>query len=232
MPVIDPSLVAEFPLFAGLSRVQIEDVLKEAKSSRFARNALVFEQGAEATDFFLLLHGRVRASRLTPTGEQVVVRFVGPGELFGVAAAIGKAVYPANAQAVVDSVVLSWRTPLWMEFVQRYPSLAMGAMQTIGQRLEETQTRFAELSTQDVERRIAHTLLRLASQGGRKTEDGVVIDFPISRQDVAEMTGTTLHTVSRILSAWEDQGYVAGGRQKITIRDPHKLYGLAQGGPR
>ena len=72
-------------------------------------------------------------------------------------------------------------------------------------------------------------LLRLAQRAGRKGEDGIEIDFPISRQDVAEMTGTTLHTVSRILSAWEDQGLVGSGRQKISIRNSHKLFMLAEG---
>ena len=75
------------------------------------------------------------------------------------------------------------------------------------------------MSTEQVEQRVAHALLRLEA-GGRKVESGVQIDFPISRQDVAEMTGTTLHTVSRILSAWEERGLVEGGRQRIVIRDP------------
>ena len=85
---------------------------------------------------------------------------------------------------------------------------------------------------EQVERRIAHALLRLVQQSGRKVEAGVEIDFPISRQDVAEMTGATLYTVSRVLSAWEEKGLVAGGRQKITLRDPHRLFLLAEGGLR
>jgi CRP-like cAMP-binding protein len=85
------------------------------------------------------------------------------------------------------------------------------------------------MSSEQVEQRIAHVLLRLAKQAGRKTAAGVEIDFPISRQDVAEMTGTTLHTVSRILSAWEQRGLVEGGRQRIVLRNPHALFGLAEG---
>ncbi len=81
-----------------------------------------------------------------------------------------------------------------------------------------------EISNEQVEQRVAHALLRLAKQAGRKVDAGVEIDFPISRQDVAEMTGTTLHTVSRILSAWEQQGLVEGGRQRIVLREPHKLH--------
>jgi CRP-like cAMP-binding protein len=85
------------------------------------------------------------------------------------------------------------------------------------------------MSNEQVEQRVAHALLRLAKQAGRKVDAGVEIDFPISRQDVAEMTGTTLHTVSRILSAWEQQGLVEGGRQRIVLRDAHRLHSLAEG---
>ena len=76
---------------------------------------------------------------------------------------------------------------------------------------------------------MAHALLRLAKQAGKKVDAGVEIDFPISRQDVAEMTGTTLHTVSRILSAWESEGLVEGGRQRIVLRDTYRLHNLAEG---
>ena len=83
------------------------------------------------------------------------------------------------------------------------------------------------MSTQEVERRVAHAVLRLTKQAGRAAEGGIRIDFPITRQDIAEMTGTTLHTVSRILSAWEGDGLVEGGRQKLTVRDVTRLQALA-----
>jgi CRP-like cAMP-binding protein len=98
----------------------------------------------------------------------------------------------------------------------------------VGGRLQEAQTRMAEMSTEQVERRIAHALLRLANQAGRKVEGGVKIDFPISRQDIAEMTGTTLHTVSRTLSLWEQQGMVESARQSVVLTDPHRLFALAE----
>ncbi len=81
---------------------------------------------------------------------------------------------------------------------------------------------------QQVEQRIAHALLRLVKQSGRKVEHGIEIDFPISRQDIAQMTGTTLHTVSRTLSAWETKGLVESSRQKIIVREPHQLFVLAE----
>jgi CRP/FNR family transcriptional regulator, nitrogen oxide reductase regulator len=116
----------------------------------------------------------------------------------------------------------------WPRLVAKFPALATNTLQTVGSRLQETHTRVVEMSTQQVEQRVAHALLRLAKQSGRKVEHGVEIDFPISRQDIAQMTGTTLHTVSRILSGWEQRGLIEGGRQRIVLREPHKLFVLAE----
>lgn len=228
MATVDRSLVAELPLFAGLAPDALDGILQEARAVRHVKNSNIFEQGAPAHSFFVLLSGHVRAAKTTPAGQQVVVRYVAPGETFGVAVAIGLAEYPATATAVDDSVVLVWPSDAWPRLVKRHPELASNALQTVGARLQETHTRVVEMSTEQVERRVAHALLRLAQQAGRKVETGIEIDFPISRQDIAEMTGTTLHTVSRILSAWEAQGLVDGGRQRIVLCDPHKLFTLAE----
>ena len=178
--------------------------------------------------FFVLLHGNLQVVKLTPAGQQVVIRYVVPGEMFGIAIQMGRKTYPATATAVVDSVSLVWPSAAWPGLVSSFPSLAASTLQTIGSRLNDAHVRVVEMSTEEVERRIAHALLRLVKQAGKKVEQGLQIDFPITRQDVAEMTGTTLHTVSRILSAWEDQGLVEGGRQRIVVRDPHRLFGLAE----
>lgn len=85
------------------------------------------------------------------------------------------------------------------------------------------------MSTEQVQQRVAHALLRLVKQTGKKTDEGILIDFPISRQDIAEMTGTTLHTVSRLLTSWEERGLVRSGRQRVTVVEPHRLMLLAEG---
>lgn len=228
MASVDRSLVANLSMFASLAPSEQEGLLREARSVRYPKDSAVFEQGAEAAHFFVLLHGHLRVEKVTPQGQQVVVRYVSAGELFGVAQAMNLSHYPATAVAAVDSIALAWPSSAWGRLVAKYPSLASSALQTVGSRLQDTQARVLEISNEQVEQRVAHTLLRLAKQAGRKVEAGIEIDFPISRQDVAEMTGTTLHTVSRILSAWESQGLVEGGRQRIVLRDPRRLHILAE----
>ena len=229
MPVLDRALIANLPAFEGLTAEQQDDVLSEAQSVRYPKGADVFRQDEDAQSFYLLLHGHLRVYKVTPDGQQVVVRYIAPGEMFGVAMALGRSSYPATAAAVVDSVALVWPTAVWPRLSGKYPALLANTLRTVGSRLQDAHTRVVEMSTEQVERRIAHALLRLAQQSGRKVETGIQIDFPISRQDVAEMTGATLHTVSRVLSAWEERGLVESGRQRITLCDPHRIFMLAEG---
>jgi CRP/FNR family transcriptional regulator, nitrogen oxide reductase regulator len=229
---IDRSVVADIALFFGLAPGELDDILREARAVRYPKDSAVFEQGTRADWFFVLLHGHLRVEKTTPQGHQIVVRYVSPGEIFGIAQALALRQYPATAVAAIDSVALCWPSAAWPRLTAKFPVLAANALQTVGRRLQDIQARVLEMSSEQVEQRVAHALLRLAKQAGRKTGAGIEIDFPISRQDVAEMTGTTLHTVSRILSAWEQQGLVEGGRQRIVLRNPHALFELAEGQPK
>lgn len=224
---IDKSLIKSFALFDKMPDADLDTLLAQASIRRVGAGEAVFEQGAPATHFFLLLHGRLKVTQVTQDGQQIIVRVVHPGDLFGFARALQRADYPGTAHCILESLAICWPTDLWPRFIDRNPQLAVTALNTIGQRLEEAHTRIREMSTQEVERRVAHTVLRLSKQAGRAEAAGIRIDFPITRQDIAEMTGTTLHTVSRILSAWEAKGLVEGGRQKLLVRDIDGLKALA-----
>ena len=134
-----------------------------------------------------------------------------------------------TATAIVNSLALLWPSAAWPEMIGRHPALAGNAMRVIGGRLQDAHRRLREISTEDVERRVAHAVLKLADEAGKASSAGTAIDFPLSRRDIAEMTATTLHTVSRIMSAWEAAGVVEGGRQRIAIRDRKRLQIIADG---
>lgn len=229
MARIDRSLIAGIDAFDGLSAEDLDVILEKASSSLIAKDSAVFEQEEEASRFFLLLDGTVRVVQTTKDGNQVIARYLGAGSIIGIAPAIGRTTYPASAIAAVDCVVLSWPTTIWPDLTSRFPLFAANTYKTVGARLQETQERVIEMSIAQVEQRVANAVLRLVRQTGRKSDDGILIDFPISRQDIAEMTGTTLHTVSRLLSAWEGLGIIKSGRQKVTVTDPHKLMLISQG---
>jgi len=225
---LDDSLLAPLPPFSMLDRLQIRAVLDQAQSRRFDAGVYVFEEGRDADRFFRLLDGTIRVVKTTPEGEQVTSLHIPPGQFFGIASALGRDTYPATALAASEVLTLSWSTPLWNTFVSEYPGFATETYKTIGARVNEMNTRIVEMSTQHVEQRIARALLRLVRQSGRRTPEGIEISFPITRQDVAEMSGTTLHTVSRLLSAWERDGLVGSKRKMIVVRDPHRLAVLGE----
>lgn len=226
--MIDRTLVSTLPIFAGMEKSALDKLLSDAVQRDVPKGAKVFEQGEKAKLFYLLLQGRLKVMQVTADGQQLIVRVVHPGDLFGFALAIGRTEYPGTPLAVMDSVVLAWPMHMMNGFLARNPTLAINAMQMIGQRLDQAHNRIREMSTQEVERRIAHTVIRLAQDAGIHEGADIRIDFPISRQDIAEMTGTTLHTVSRILSNWESKGLVKGGRQLLLVSNLSGLKRLAE----
>src|SRR5688572_1381519 len=226
---LDRTLVSDLPLFAEMAPDELDDVLAEARSQHYPKGDVVFTQGQDAHSFFVLLHGHLRVTQTTASGEQIVVRFVSPGDMFGVAMALRRNTYPGTATAITDSLALLWPSSAWARLIAGHPALAANALMTIGSRLQDAHARIREMSTEEVERRVAHALLRLADEAGAKTAEGTLIDFPISRQDIAEMTATTLHTVSRIMSGWEAAGLIESGRQRVVVRDRARLSALAEG---
>lgn len=224
---VDRTLLRELPLFCRLDEAELAQVMRHALATDAPRGSRIFAQGDVADRFYLLLRGWLKVSQVTPDGQQILVRIVNPGDLFGFARALNRPDYPGTARAVVDSLVIGWPMADWPLVVEASPTVAASAMRTLGQRLDEAHTRLRELSTEEVERRIAHTVLRLADRAGRAEQGGIRVDFPISRQDVAQLSGTTLHTASRVLSGWESRGWVASGRQRLTVTDRRALARLA-----
>lgn len=218
----------EVGLFQGLTDAELTAVARAGQHRQVESDAFFFHQGEPATTLYVLTQGRVRLTQVTPEGHQVILRFIGPGHMFGGIAALGEKIYPAAAQAVDDCKALAWDGETMHRLMERYPRIALNALELLAERIQTVQDRYRELATERVERRIARALLRLVQQTGRRVEAGVLIDMPLSRQDLAEMTGTTLYTVSRTLSRWEQAGLVETGRQRVLIRKPHGLVVIAE----
>jgi CRP-like cAMP-binding protein len=221
--------VAKFALFAGIAPDDLDDLLSRSRTLRIAKNGQVFAEGSEARSFFVLVNGFIRATKTTVDGNEITVRYVSPGEIFGVAAAIGLTHYPATATAVVDATMLCWPSAQWQSLAEKYPALATNALRAIGGRLQDAHSRVIELTNEEVERRIARTLLRLAAQAGRRIDGGIEIEIPLRRQDVAQLAGTTMHSASRVLSSWEQNGFVHSGHQRIILYNSSVLGTIAEG---
>jgi CRP/FNR family transcriptional regulator, nitrogen oxide reductase regulator len=216
-------------LFADVRLDTLDVALASAISRGVEEDAYFFFQGDPATHAYLVAEGRVKLLQVTPGGQQVIMRVLTAGESFaGIALLKPKAGYPVSAQAVEDSTALAWEAATLRALAESDPALALNTTRIITGYMTEVQDRYRELATEKVERRIARTLLRLASQSGRKVEEGVLIDIQLTRQDIAQMTGTTLFTVSRTLNEWERQGLLDIGRERVVITNPHGLVAIAE----
>lgn len=224
----DPSVLRGAEMFARLSDADLRSVVEAGFVRRLPKGTTVFAQGQPGITCHSLLHGRVKVVQTRPDGAQVVIRFIGPGEMYGTVAALMDRPFPADAIAVVDSVEAYWPVETLREMMRRFPDIAVGSAASAGTRLFELQARLGELSAERVEQRIARALVRLVRQAGRKTPEGVEIDFPITRQELAEMSGSTLHTVSGTLSAWEGRGILESTRRHIVVCKPHALVAMAE----
>ncbi|MFN4156685.1 MAG: Crp/Fnr family transcriptional regulator [Gemmobacter sp.] len=227
MKKLDESLLTDLPPFRKLTRPQIREILDAATPLRFEPGVAVFSEGMLVERFFLLLDGHIRVVRTTPGGDQIIALHIAPGQLFGIGAALGRTTYPATAMTADECLALAWPNRLWPAFTDRYDGFATETYRSVGDRLGEMNDRILEMATQQVEQRVACAILRLVTQTGRKVEGGIEIGLPITRQNISDMTGTTLHTVSRLLSAWERDGIVASERRKITVTAPHRLVVLS-----
>jgi CRP/FNR family transcriptional regulator, nitrogen oxide reductase regulator len=216
------------PLFGQLPRTILEEVAAHFRVKRVPRGDFVFLEGSPATSLNVLAEGRVKVIRETDDGQEVILRLIEAGEIFGGAGGWGEPAYPASARAQEDAVVLQLPAESFSELIAHQPAFALAVVHELGQRLRNAEARIRELQTERVERRIARVLLRLANKTGVKTAQGIELGTRLTRQDLAELVGTTLSTASRTLSAWDQQGIVAAGREHVTILQPHQLVNIAE----
>ena len=216
------------PVFWDLGETGLAGVAGAARCRSLERGTFFFHEGDPATMLYLLLEGRVRLTQVSAEGQQVLLRLVSAGDPFGWIGSLGGSRYPSSAEAADDCVALAWDHETMASLMERHPQLALAALKMLAGQVQELQERYRELATERVERRVARALLRLSVQTGRQVPGGILLDIRLSRQDLAEMTGTTLYTVSRILSRWEQAGLVKSRRERVLIRQPQGLVHVAE----
>ncbi len=205
-----------------------EEFFLVGKMKQMPANKFLFHQDQPGNLFYILVAGKIRLSQLTPEGHQIIVHHVAPGEGIGIVVVLSNIPYPVSAETLEDCTLLSWDADTTRQMMLKHPQLALNGLNMVAQHFVQVSDRYRELATERVERRVAHTLLRLKSQVGKKTEDGILIDIPLSRQDLGEMTGTTLYTTSRILSQWEKAGWIRAGRARVELLQSHELIAIAE----
>ena len=205
-------------------------ILQNSITRSVEEGGFFFFQGDSAEYLYVLANGQVKLMQANPNGQQVNLRTIYPWQMFGALGAVrAEASYPASAQTLEDSTALAIHSKFLHSMLETRPYLSFDLMTLMTSYIQEMQARYRELATERVEQRVANALIRLAGQAGIRSEKDAAIELSFSRQDVAEMTGSTLFTVSRLFSEWERQGIIKTGRERIRILKPHELVRIADG---
>jgi CRP/FNR family transcriptional regulator, nitrogen oxide reductase regulator len=217
-------------LFVGITKDKQSDIFNAGEKRLIPPGETLFREGEPAFRCYVVQKGRLKLTKLHEEGKEAIVRYINPGDITAAVAVFAGKRYPVTATAIGPTEVVGWNRETILKLLSTHPALAINLLQAAVERLDDVQTRYLELQAERVERRIAHAVLRIMRQSGRRMDAGILIDFPLSRQDLADYTGTTLYTVSRTLSRWEKLDWISTGREKIVVTDPHALVTFAETG--
>lgn len=226
-PDLRLSLLGQVLFFAGLAADEVARIDLSFHDRGIEAGELIYAAGDEAGRLYVVLSGKVKVVRHTLAGQDVVLDLLGPGDFFGTLSILGEDAYPDTAYAQTGCCVISIEAADFRAVMQRYPPVALAVLEIVQKRLHAAHDLIRQLSAEPVEARIAAALLRLAGRMGRVQGDRILIQTPLSRQDLADMVGTTLETASRVISQFRKAGLIESGRQWIAIRDREKLETLA-----
>jgi CRP/FNR family transcriptional regulator len=217
------------PVFAALPAKEIGALAAVAREESHRAREYLFMEGDPSHWLCIVKSGRVKILKHSRTGKDVVLELLGPGEVFGGVAVIEKRSYPATAQATEPSVILKLPADAVIALADRHPSVIREMALMIGRRLRAAHDSVKSLAVDPVEARLAGALLRLAERDGGESEQGLILPFHLTRQSLADMTGTTVETTIRIMSRWLKDGLVADDGSHLVLRDTQALRALAEG---
>ncbi len=218
--------VGHFPLFAEITPAEFEAITSAAREKRFSRRETIFTEGDPVRQVTMLISGFVKVTQMGLNGNEVILRLNGAGEIVGSYRVCVNCNHCATAQAVQPCVALVWDAAVFEKLQARNPAFRRNSVRALEERLQEMEQRFREVSTEKVGSRLSSELIRLSDRL-RRSSDGV-LEITLSRAELAQLTGTTLFTVSRLLCQWQTRGILKIRRESVLVQDFDALAQISQ----
>ena len=222
------SVLKTTPVFRRLAREDLRTIAQAAGVKRYEKGQTIFEQDAPADAFYTIASGRVKIFKMLPTGKDMILEVFGTGDPLGAIAAYDGRPFPASAVALEDTVCIVIPRPVFFRLLEEHASLVRGLMLGMTIRLVELTNRIAELSGTRIEPRFARLFLKLAGDMGRQERGGTFIPLALSRQELADMSGTTIETAIRIMSRWGKENILHTDKDGFVVLDRGKLESIAE----
>ncbi len=207
MKPVPIDILRAIPVYSRLSDADLDQLARTATTRLYTRGQLVFQEGDDANCFIAVVRGRVKVFRALDSGREMILAILGPGDPVGIVAVFRQIPYPASAAALEDTVCLQLPCPELWELLGE-PSFVRGMLAGMSVRMMELTSRLASLSGLPVETRLARLLTKLATETGIPLDEGTLIPVRLTRQELADLTGTTIETCIRIMSRWRKSGVV------------------------
>ncbi len=217
-------------MFDFLEAEELDRLYSLCTTVRFPKGEYIFLECDQPHNLYTVVSGEVKLLKQTEDGREMIVEIAYPGEIFGEEAIFDGQPYPLTAQALSDVELLSVSRSDFFAFLRDNPDLALEIITELGARLRTAQNTIRALAMERVEWRIARVLLMLSRKVGKKEADGLRIDLPLTRQDIADMAGTTVETTIRVLSNFKKMGLVETEKAKIVIKDQKALEDMVSEG--
>ena len=221
------TLLRMTPVFKRLAAQDRLTIARAASVRCYAKGETIFEQGMASDAFYTIASGRVKIFKMMPTGKDIILEVFGSGDPLGAVAAYDGRPFPASAVALEDTTCVVIARSAFFSLLEQHPSLVRGLMLGLTIRLVELTNRLAELSGGRIEPRFARLFVKLAGEMGRPERGGSFIPLSLSRQELADMTGTTIETCIRIMSRWGKQDVVRTEKDGFVILDRKALDAMA-----
>ncbi|MEE8413584.1 MAG: Crp/Fnr family transcriptional regulator [Dehalococcoidales bacterium] len=216
-------ILAGSPIFSGLTDEELDKLAAVAIERNFMSNEFIFWEGDSPDWFFIVAEGKIKALKYSSSGKEFIIAFFGPGETFGEVAIFEDKPYPTSAQAVAETRVLAIKKDDFLSFFSERPQVALKIINILGERLRDAQNRLKDFAGGRVQQRLTSILLMLSLKMGPT--------LPFTRQEIADMAGTTTETTIRIMSQLKDRGIIRSTRGKVIIINTEKLRLLSEGPP-
>jgi CRP-like cAMP-binding protein len=212
-------ILAGLPFFQMLSPAEIETVNRSFREQGFDAGSFIYYEGDPAERLYVIAAGKVKLLRHTMSGKEVVLDLLVPGEFFGSLSTQPGDAYSESAQAQTMVCALGIDRVEFRRLLDQYPQAALKVLDILAGRLQTAHEMLRQVSAHSVEQRIAYILLRLAEKLGQPDRRGLLIQSPLSRDDLAEMTGTTTESASRVMSQFQREGLIESGRQWVVVKN-------------
>lgn len=223
-------IIGRLPFFRHLPTEAIAEINRLFEDHDVPAERPIYFEGDPAESLYLVAMGKVKLTRHTASGREVLLDILQGGEYFGNLTAISGREYTETAMAQTDCCILQVSAPNFEKVLAHHPDVTLKVLKAVGERLEQSQEVVKQLSAYTVDQRVAAALVRLAQKLGEQKQKGVLIQLPFSRQDLAGMTGTTVETVSRVMSRFSGDGLISTGRKWVSINDLEGLEAIVKEG--